>query len=386
MNPVGSISADLANREAGLFALLDRLVTVQSGSRNKQGVDRVADLIQSEFSDVHVTYQRVPQRQYGDHLVVRTPAVAPGKPQLLLIGHIDTVFPKDTSFTEYREDAKYAYGPGVIDMKGGLVTGIFALKALDRADMLASVPLTFVFNSDEEVGSPGSGGLIREEARHSVFAFVLEAGGLNGEVVTGRKGNVSLEVTARGIAGHAAFAGPDKRSAILEMAHHTLALEALNDPGRGVSVNVGTIRGGIGPNTVPSEAVAGVDVRFSRPEDAETVQHRIQQILEKPMVPETETSHAIRTSRPAMPEEPNQPLFAAVKKTALRLGFDIEPEFRAGVSDANLVADEGVPVLDGLGPSGARDHSPDEYLLKDTFLPRTQLLAEAILDCWRQFG
>jgi len=386
MRSAGSISADLAAQEDTLFELLERLVTLQSGSHNKEGVDRVADLIQSEFSDVAVACQRITQRKYGDLLVVRTPAAAAGKPQVLLVGHMDTVFPKSTSFTEYREDAEHVYGPGVIDMKGGLVTGILALKALDRADRLASLPLTFVFNSDEEIGSPSSGDLIRKEARHSVFAFVLEAGGLNGEVVTGRKGNLSLEVITRGVSGHAAFAGPDKRSAILAMAHHTLALEALNDPERGVSVNVGTVRGGIGANTVPSETVAGVDVRFGRTEDAEAVQQRIHRILERPTAEGTETSWSIRTRRPAMPAETNQPLFAALQRTAERLGIDIEPEFRAGVSDANLVADEGVPVLDGLGPAGGRDHSPDEYLLKDTLLPRTQLLAEAIIDCWRQFG
>ena len=380
------VSSYLASREAALFDLLERLVCVQSGSTNTQGVNRVADIIESEFAEGTMSCQRIAQRQWGDHLVMRTPAAKAGDRQVLVVGHMDTVFPADTSFTDYREDGTQAYGPGVIDMKGGLVAGIFAVKALEQAGLLASIPLTFVFNSDEEVGSPGSRDLIRNEARRSVFAFVLEAAGNQGEVVTGRKGNVSFTVTTRGVPGHAAFAGSDKSSAILEMAHHVLSLEALNDPDTGISVNVGTIRGGIGANTVPPDAVAELDVRFRRAEDADTVQRRIRRILERRMTPHGETSFTIRSSRPAMPEEANLPLFEAVQKTARRLGFAIEKEFRAGVSDANLVAEERVPVLDGLGPAGGRDHSPDEYLIKDTLLPRTQLLAEAILDCWRQFG
>ena len=386
MTTYSPVSSYLASREAALFDLLERLVCVQSGSTNTQGVNRVADIIESEFAEGTMSCQRIAQRQWGDHLVMRTPAAKTGDRQVLVVGHMDTVFPADTSFTDYREDGTQAYGPGVIDMKGGLVAGIFAVKALEQAGLLASIPLTFVFNSDEEVGSPGSRDLIRNEARRSVFAFVLEAAGNQGEVVTGRKGNVSFTVTTRGVLGHAAFAGSDKSSAILEMAHHVLSLEALNDPDTGISVNVGTIRGGIGANTVPPDAVAELDVRFRRAEDADTVQRRIRRILERRMTPHGETSFTIRSSRPAMPEEANLPLFEAVQKTARRLGFAIEKEFRTGVSDANLVAEERVPVLDGLGPAGGRDHSPDEYLIKDTLLPRTQLLAEAILDCWRQFG
>jgi len=380
------LSADLASCEDGLFSLLERLVTVQSGSHNKHGVDQVADLVQSEFSDMPVSCQRMDQRKWGDHLVVRTPAAAAGEPKVLVVGHMDTVFPKETAFTEYREDRERAYGPGVIDMKGGLVAGIFALKALDRAGLLTALPLTFVFNSDEEVGSPSSRDLIRKEARRSVCAFVLEAAGIQGEVVTARKGNLSFTMTTRGVAGHAAFAGSDKSSAILEMAHHILALEALNDPDAGISVNVGTIQGGMGANTIPPDATADVDVRFRRAVDGQAVQQRIKQILDRRMSPNGEASYTIRSTRPAMPEEANLSLFDAVAKTARRLGIVIQKEFRAGVSDANLVAAEGTPVLDGLGPAGGRDHSPDEYMLKATLLPRTQLLAEAILDCWREFG
>ncbi len=146
---------------------------------------------------------------------------------------MDTVFAADTDFTAYREDDTQAYGPGVIDMKGGLVAGIFALKALSAVDLLKRIPLVFVFNSDEEVGSRRSLALIRKEARKSACAFVLEAGGLNGEVVTARKGNLSATLIVNGRAGHAAFAGADKASAILEMAYKTLAIEALNDPDRG---------------------------------------------------------------------------------------------------------------------------------------------------------
>ena len=176
---------------------------------------------------------------------------------------MDTVFPEDTDFNWYKEDRANSYGPGVADMKGGLVAGIFALKALIARGLLENIPVTFIFNSDEESGSGSSREIIRQEARNSAFAFVLECGGLNGEIATGRKGNLSIKLTVKGRAGHAAFAGPDKGSAILELARKTIEFESLNEPEKGISVNVGIFEGGIGSNTVAENAVANVDFRFT---------------------------------------------------------------------------------------------------------------------------
>ncbi len=364
-----------------MFALLKEMVCINSGSHNKIGVDAVGRVVTDALAGCGLAVTVVEEEAFGNHLVVRTPCPSTDTGGVLLAGHMDTVFPADTDFTDYWEDDTRAYGPGVIDMKGGLVAGIFALKALSAIDVLNRVPLVFVLNSDEEVGSTRSLALIRSEASKSACAFVLEAGGLNGEVVTARKGNLSARLTVKGRAGHAAFAGADKASAILEMAHKTLAIEALNDPDRGISANVGTVTAGIGPNTVAEHAEARLDFRFKRPEDGDELKHRLVRISADTRVAGTAATLEIISGRPPMPAgDANQRLYTRAEKIAGRLGIALSPECRPGVSDANAIAQAGIPVLDGMGPIGGRDHSPDEYMLKSSLPQRTLLLACVLAD------
>jgi glutamate carboxypeptidase len=271
-------------------------------------------------------------------------------------------------------------------MKGGLVAGIFALKALDNEKLLTKIPVKFFFNSDEEIGSPSSKDHIQKEARNSAFAFVLETGGRNGELVTGQQGNLSLELKIKGVAGHAAFAGKDKVSAILELAHKIIAFESLNDLDRGISVNVGKVNGGIGPNTVSEHALARIDFRFTGIADKVDLEKSISEITKKKDIPKTSSHFAILSSRPPMQaSEQNKKLFQAVQETASSIGYSVSEEFRAGVSDANLIAGEHTPVIDGLGPIGAMDHSDDEYMIKASLLQRSALLACTLIDCWGKY-
>ena len=372
------IDAYLDSHEPDMRRMLGQMVEIQSGSYNKAGVDRVARFVVEEMKDlpVHCTFDN--QSQQGDHLIIRTQAVKDNS-AILLVGHMDTVFPADTGFNWYKEDGQKCYGPGVVDMKGGLVVGLFAMKALHAAGCLARIPLTFLLNSDEEIGSPTSAKLIQEEARRSQMALVLECGGLNGEVVVGRKGNMSFKLEINGRAGHAAFAGPDKASAILELAHQCIAMERLNNHQRGITVNMGKITGGIGPNTVPEYAYAAIDCRFLTLPDRETLKKGLEEIATRPTVPGTRCRLDLSGGRgPMEASEPNQNLFDKVNTVAQELGITIKPEVRKGVSDANLIAHVGVPVLDGLGPIGGRDHSEDEYMLKTSLHERCRLLAMAI--------
>ena len=369
-----------------MLALLEKMVRIQSGTFNKQGVDQMGRLITSTFQSNAVSCQVMEQDTFGNHIVVTSLCKKRFDKQILLSGHMDTVFPKDTQFNWYKEDNTHCFGPGVIDMKGGLVAGIFALKALDNEKLLKKIPVKFFFNSDEEIGSPSSKNHIQKEARNSAFAFVLETGGRNGEIVTGRKGNLSLELKIKGIAGHAAFAGKDKASAIAELAHKIIAFESLNNLDRGISVNVGKVKGGIGPNTVPEHAMARIDFRFTGVADRADLEKRISEITKKKDIPKTSSHFAILSSRPPMPaSEQNKKLFQAVQETAASVGLSVSEEFRAGVSDANLIAGEQTPVIDGLGPIGAMDHSEDEYLIKESLLQRSALLACALIDCWEKY-
>jgi glutamate carboxypeptidase len=300
---------------------------------------------------------------------------------------MDTVYPADTSFNWYREDDTYAYGPGVTDMKGGLVAGIFAIKALEFTGGLDHIPLAFLLNSDEEIGSPGSQKWIRQEASKSLFAFVLECGSENGGIVTGRKGILRLRLDLEGKAGHAAFAGIDKGSAILELSHKIIALESLNDHQRGITVNVGKVNGGIGPNTVSQHATALIDARYRTLQDLTYLEEKLSQIEKSVVTPHTKSRLLKIGGRPPMEPGPiNRTLFQSVKSIARNLNFIVFEEYRKGASDANIIAQEQVPVIDGLGPIGDGDHSENERILKESLVQRTALIACALIDLWPKYS
>jgi len=366
--------------ERNLFSLLRDLVNIQSGTRNREGVNRVGRRICEALHPSGLSCRIIAGQQgFGDHLLFATPAAGTRSRAILLIGHMDTVFPQDTSFLRYQEKGDRITGPGIIDMKGGLAVMIGAALALARTNRLADLPLRLLFTSDEETGSPTAEPLLAELAPLTACALVMECGGMHGEVVTGRRGKRGYRMEVRGRAGHAAFAGPDKASAILEMAKRIPALESLNDPGRGLVVNVGQVRGGIGPNSVPAQAEAFIDTRYQTREDGVRLAHQIKAIVQRPG-PSGITVHLeVTGERPVMEPVPrNKALFDIFRQVARELSIPIREEIRAGVSDANSLAGLGVPVLDGLGPIGEFDHSDREYMLKDSLMARTRLLTLAL--------
>ncbi len=372
-----------SRHERELFALLKELVTIQSGSLNKAGVDQVGRAVRQALADLPLLCKRIRQEELGDHLLFSTPAAkhseAGERKNILITGHMDTVFPQDTDFTWYREDENKAYGPGVIDMKGGLVVTIFALRALAAQGMLAELPIMALFNSDEEIGSPTSSPLLRELATDACCGLVTECGGLQGEVVTGRRGKRGYHLEVHGRAGHAAFAGKNKASAIIEIARKILAMEALNDPETGLVVNVGTIQGGIGPNTVAEHAAAEIDTRYCSEAAGQQLQQQLEAITRKNNVDGVSGSLQVTHDRPLMEAGvANKKLFSLFAEQAEELGIPLCQEFRAGVSDANTLAGEGVAVLDGLGPIGEFDHSDREYMLKSSLAQRSQLLSATL--------
>ncbi len=369
--------------EGEMFALLKELVTIQSNSLNKEGVDQVGRAARQALADLPLLCRRIRQDELGDHLLFSTPAAkhseAGERKNILITGHMDTVFPQDTDFNRYLEDENKAYGPGVIDMKGGLVVTIFALRALAAQGVLAELPIMALFNSDEEIGSPTSSPLLRELATDVCCGLVTECGGLQGEVVTGRRGKRGYHLEVHGRAGHAAFAGKNKASAIASIAHKILAMEALNDPETGLVVNVGTVQGGIGPNTVAEHAAAEIDTRYCSEAAGQELRQQLDKITAKNNVPGVSASLQVTHDRPLMEAGvANKKLFSLFAVQAEKLNIPLYEEFRAGVSDANTLAGEGVPVLDGLGPIGEYDHSDREYMLKSSLPERSLLLAATL--------
>ncbi len=370
-------------KKGEMFALLQELVTIQSSSLNKEGVDRVGQAVKQALAGLPLLCRRIRQDDFGDHLLFSTPAARHGeageRKNILITGHMDTVFPQDTDFNWYVEDENKAYGPGVIDMKGGLVVTIFALRALAASEVLADLPLMVLFNSDEEIGSPTSTPLLQELATDACCGLVTECGGLQGEVVTRRRGKRGYHLEVHGRAGHAAFAGRNKASAIVEMARKILAMEALNDPESGLVVNVGTVQGGIGPNTIAEHAAAEIDTRYCSEGAGQELQQQLDTITTKNTVDGVSASLQVTHDRPLMKAgKANKKLFSLFAEQAKELNIRLCEESRAGVSDANTLAGAGVPVLDGLGPIGEYDHSDREYMCKSSLVERCHLLAATL--------
>lgn len=370
------ILAWLQEREGEMLALLEKTVAINSHSMNKSGVDAVARVFKEAAEAQGMAVESRPGQVFGDNLVARTPACGHAARQILYCGHMDTVFPAAEGFTRFSRQGGKAFGPGVIDMKGGLVAGLFALRALDAFGLLQGLPVAFIFNSDEEIGSHESAALIKQEAKKSLFALVFECSGMDGGTVTGRKGKRTYGLSFSGRAGHAGNLTGPKPSAILELAQKTLALEALNDPARGVTVNVGRIEGGTGPNTIPGWATAQVDTRYATQADGDALHKAVQGLCAKCGVKGTSCETHVISARPAMEQTPaNRELLSIAKAQGELLDAPVVEEFRGGVSDANLISHAGVPVLDGLGPAGEFDHSHDEYMLISSLAERAALTA-----------
>lgn len=374
------LHARLASVEHEFLRDLERLVNVDCGSYTKAGVDEVgrwvADRLGQLGADVRVEANEV----LGD-TVVGTWEEPADSPRVLLIGHMDTVFGEGTvAERPYSTRAGRAYGPGVTDMKSGLLAGLYALWALREGGEWPFGRLVFVANPDEEIGSPASSALIRREAETSDVALVLECARANGDIVSARKGVVDLRLRLRGRAAHAGVEPEKGRSATLEAAHKTVALHGLNGRWPGVSVNVGVLHGGTRPNVVAESAELEVDLRATNRAAMEQAEAAILDVCRASSVPDVSCQIEERARHwPMEKSDATAKLVEQAVEIAGRLGFELMDAATGGASDANTTAGMGVPTLDGLGPIGGLDHSPGEYLELDSIVPRTTLLAGLLL-------
>jgi len=363
------------------LAELETLVNVDCGSYSPDGVNQVADLVADRLGGIGAEVERTVHEptadrpQLGDLVVGR---IAGDGPRLLLIGHMDTVFDPGTAAQRpYRSEGDRAFGPGVTDMKAGLLAGVHAIAALLEAGERPSV--TFVANPDEEIGSPFSTPVIRSLAAQHDVALVLECARANGDIVSARKGIADYHVELVGRAAHAGVEPEKGRSAILEAAHQVLALHALNGRWPTVTVNAGVIHGGTRPNVVPERCELQVDLRASTVEAFAAATSELERLVASTTVEGVSTS--VRASAGHQPMERTEAsgrLVALAVAIAADLGFDLTDAATGGASDANTTAALGLPTLDGLGPIGGDDHSVDEWLDLASVVPRTTLLAGLI--------
>ena len=364
------------------LADLERLVNTDCGSYTRAGVDAVGRWTAERLRTLGFTVTSHPNDQgLGETVIGELHGTEPAGATLLCIGHMDTVFdPGTASERPFQIQGGIATGPGVTDMKSGLLSGLYAIAAL--RDALGGVPLArlvFVANPDEEIGSPASTPHIRRLAAESDACFVLECARANGDIVSSRKGSLDLVVTVHGKASHAGIEPEKGRSAILEAARIVTDLHALNGRWAGVTVNVGTIEGGTRPNVVADRCSMEVDVRSMTREGLETVEAAIAEVLVPRAVPgvRVELTQSAR-HWPMEKLERSGRLVDHAVGLAADLGFELHDAATGGASDANTTAGMGLPSIDGLGPIGGLDHAPGEYLEVVSIVPRTVLLAALI--------
>lgn len=376
-DPTATVLSWLAPRADEMEALLHRLVDIDSNSFDKAGTDAVGDAIIEVLQADGITVERIPKSGFGDVLRAQVPG-RQANSHALMLGHRDTVFKKGTVATRgYSRDGNLAYGPGVADMKAGLVANIFVLRAIKAAGGLP-FPVVALFTADEEIGSPTGRPEIETAARGARAVFNSEPGRVSGNVVTGRKGGGSFHITVTGRAAHSGANHDAGASAIEALARKIVRLHALTDYSTGITTNVGVIKGGNTHNTVAPWAEAELDLRFVTLEQHAQIVPEIEKIVRAEDVPGT--SADIKPIAMFLPLERkhSDALFAIYKEAAARVGFAVEGEFTGGCADSGFTAALGVPTLCGLGPVGGKAHTDEEFCRVDTLVPRAQALAVTI--------
>ncbi len=354
---------------------IKRLVLAESPSRDKKYLDVCKEVLQSIFFEYfHMKAKEFVMEHNGNHLRFE---IGEGTEQILMIGHYDTVWDEGTLPFRIEEDK--IFGPGILDMKSGLVSAIWFYKYVQKFNIPLKRRVVFFLNSDEEIGSPTSRVLIEEEAKKSRAAFVLEpAVTVSGELKIARKGTSRYLLNIKGIASHAGNNPQDGVSAITEAARQILNIDALNDFDKGTTLNVGMVQGGGKLNVIPDEAHIGVDVRSITKQEQERIDDYFEQL--QPDDPKTEIDIDGGINRPPMERnEESEELFEIAQEEAEEIGFEVEEATVGGASDGNFTALY-TPTLDGLGLVGDGIHAEHEHILRAHLVERFALLTNTLLE------
>ena len=383
MTSGSQIAAWLATQQDAMVALLREMVDIDSGSYNKPGIDAVGTVVQRFMASQAIPVETLKQQKHGDCLRASVPWEGPqgnAGGNIVLMGHRDTVFPDgETSRRPFTITDGIAYGPGVADMKAGLVMNCFVLAAFAKFGG-APAPLVGLFTGDEEIGSPEGRAVIEAEARRARVVFNSEPGRVTGNVVTGRKGGVFSVMRITGKAAHSGGNFTDGISAIEELARKVQAIHALTDLDRGITLNVGLVSGGQSVNTVAPWAEGQIDLRYVTPADRDDIMAKIGMIIEHAYVPGTRAELTIKGEFLPLVQSPAaKRLFELYVAAAADSGFRTEGEFAGGCADSGFTAGVGAPTICAVGPVGGKAHSPEEFLRIDSLVPRAQACARAIM-------
>ncbi|WP_431016038.1 M20 family metallopeptidase [Bradyrhizobium pachyrhizi] len=350
-----------------------RWVEIESPTERPDQVNKLADLVASGYRDLPATVERIAGRDgCGDHLVTRS-SWGQDAPGILVLSHLDTVHPM--GFIErlpFKVDGDSAFGPGIYDMKGGAYLAYHAFRQVCADGARPPLGITQLYVSDEEIGSPTSRALIEAEGRKAKYVLVTEPARDGGKIVTGRKGVARFDVTIKGAPAHAGTRPEDGRSAIRELGNVIQALEAMNDLKRGVTVNVGVVRGGTKPNVIAEEAYAEVDMRVPTMADADELVPKILGITSRTEGVSVKISGELNRP-PYEKSNAGAALYEHARGLAAELGFELADVFTGGGSDGNFTAPH-TATLDGLGVDGKGAHTHYEQLYISSIEPRARLL------------
>ncbi|MFV0547687.1 MAG: M20 family metallopeptidase [Limnobaculum xujianqingii] len=370
---MSAISSYLTQHQSRILADLELLAKAESPSHDKAAVDVCGQVLQKLFMEhLGAKAEVFPQTEYGDHLAFD---IGTGSQHTLILGHFDTVW--DIGRLSLRQEDGKLFGPGVLDMKGGLVQAIWAVKALKELNLLGDRHIRFLCNADEELGSPSSRPIIEQQAKNYQQVLVAEPTTASGALKTGRKGTGRFYVHIKGRAAHAGNNPEDGISAIQEMSYQIQYLHSLNAPQNGTTVNVGIVSGGSKINVVAEEANLSIDVRVTRLDEAERIHQAIYGSIAKlDGIKLTITGGMVRP--PMERNSASAGLMAKAQDAAKALGFEVTDAAVGGGSDGNFTAAMGIPTLDGLGSTGTGPHAEYEHINIADMAPRSALLAELI--------
>jgi glutamate carboxypeptidase len=375
--PIRRLLGTASKQREAMVKLLGEFVRCESPSYDKVAVDRFGEMVTREWKRRGADIRLLKQKERGNHLRVEIePDRGRSAGQILVLGHLDTVYPLGTlQKMPFRISNGRAWGPGTFDMKGGLVLALFAVDALRSAEVELRKRVVLLWTSDEEIGSKSSRAAIEQEARRSSAVLVLEpAFGDDGRLKTARKGTGGAEIIVTGRAAHAGIEPEKGVNAVHELALQIERLMRMNDSKRGITVQATVISGGTVPNVVPERACAAVDVRFSHLADAAQLERKLHAL--RPILKGSKIAvHGGINRSPLERTVAVQKLFRHARGLMASMGLELDEASTGGASDGNLTGALGIPTLDGLGAVGDGAHTPHENVLIRELPERAALVA-----------
>ncbi|WP_397444011.1 M20/M25/M40 family metallo-hydrolase [Pseudomonas chlororaphis] len=379
--PHPQVQNDAQQYQGDALKLLERLVNIDSGSGYEAGLNQVSDIAIAELKKLGASIEKVPNGAAGGNHVLAT-LKGTGKARILLMAHMDTVFKEGTAAERpFRIQDGRAYGPGVMDDKGGIVAGIYALKVLDNLKFKDYAQITFLLDASEETGSEIATDLIKKTAKAHDVTLNLEPGRPADGLVVWRKGSATALVEVKGKAAHAGVAPELGRNAAMEVAHQILQLGKLGDEAKKTTINFTVLKAGDRTNVIPDQATAKADVRAAVPEEFDRIEKDLARVSANKLIADTEVKTTLQRGLPPMPQtEQSDALVAMAQGIYGELGRKLTIEGSGGAADSSLSAGVGTPTLDGFGIVGGNIHTPEEYAEVESVAPRIYLLARMIME------